>query len=188
MSAQTWVETIIASKVAGAAVVSTVTQTTLLPGAAKAIMRAHTMGIGKAFRVRAAGRMTNLNPTPGNITLDIEYGGTIIATSGAIPLLTSAGIGPKTWRLEWDLVVRAEGTAANVMHTGSFRSYSLNQGGGAPTAVGAPSVHIPYDAPPAVGGNFDGTVDGMFDLLAQWSVSSASNTITCEQYTLESLN
>ena len=185
MSAQTWVETHIASKIAGSALTASTSQTSIVPAASVKPLPAGFFEEGKSLLVRAAGKISNVVTTPGTLTLDIEYGGTVIATSGALSLNTTA-MSNLPWYLEWLLTCRAEGTSATVIHAGKFTSHSVI-GSPAPTAGGAGTHLIPYNTAPAVGNTFDSNDAGDLDLLATWSISNA-NSITCELFAVEMLN
>lgn len=186
MSAQSWVETLIASEVAGSALASSTSQTSLLPAAAKIVLPSRFFTVGKQVRVRAGGKVSNVVTTPGTLTFDIELGGTVIATTGAFTLNTTA-MTNLPWELDWLLTCRAEGASATVIQSGTWRSHSVI-GSPAPTAGGAGVHMIPYNTAPVVGNTFDSMAAAVLDLLGTWSVSSASNTITCETYTVECLN
>lgn len=183
---QGYVGPLIVSQVDGSALSNTTTATSILPGAAKYTMGAGFIDvIGKAFRVRAAGRISTVVTTPGTLTLDIRFGSVVVANGGAMTLSTSAKTNV-SWELDWILTARAIGpsTSANMMHQGRWTS----EAAGATTVAGeAKSILLPQSAP-AVGTGFDSTAAFVIDLFATWSVANASNSITCHQFILESIN
>lgn len=189
MSANYWAEILAEAQVDGATLASSVTPTSILPAAARCTLPAGFFrNPGKAVKLTAAGRISCLNPTPGNITLDVRMGPTsniIVFNGGAVALNTAAGKTNVTWWLEAILTCRAigAGTAANLMGTGWLMSEVING-----SAVGiAETAMLPASAP-AVGTGFDATVAMVVDLFATFSVNNAANSITLHQYTLEALN
>lgn len=188
MSHQGWQELIIAAHSDGTAVTGTA-EASLLPGQAKYNIPANWLDyVGKTLRVRAAGRISNIVTTPGTLTLRFKLGPTsniAVASSSAMALNVVAKTNV-TWRLEWDLTLRAlgSGTASNFMHTGMWTSESV-VGSPVPGSGGSGSLLIPASAP-AVGTGFDASVANIADLTAQFSLTG--NSIQAHQYSLEVLN
>lgn len=180
MSLQTWQETLITSQVDGTALTASTTPTSIIPAAAKFTLPANFMAIGKTLRVSATGRVTTVT-TPGTLTITINFGGTVIASSGAMTLNAGAQTND-TWKLEWLLTCRAIGASANMMHVGEFVTRALVVGV-ASTAL----VELLPDTAPAVGSNFDSTATQAVDLIATWSINNA-DSIQTHQYVLEALN
>lgn len=169
-----WNQTRITAQGDGAALGNTTTATSILPAQAKLIVPAHTFGyIGKLLRVRAFGRVSNIVTAPGTLTLDIRFGGTIVANGGAMTLNVVAKTNV-TWRLDWDLVCRsAPGTACALMHTGEWKSESVIG-----SAAGQATISSLPASAPAVGTTFDSTAQQAFDMFAAWQTANAGNTIT----------
>ncbi len=188
MSLQTWQETLITAQVDGTALNTSTTATTILPPAARYTLPPGFMAVGKALRVTATGRLSVINPTPGNLTLDVRMGPTsniVVFNGGAMPLNTAAAKTNVTWWFEAMLTCRSIGasTTATLMGTGWLQSEAVNG-----AAVGtAESISLPTSAP-AVGTGFDSTVAMVVDLFATFSVSAAGNSIQLHQYTLEAMN
>lgn len=183
---QGYVGPLIVSQVDGTALVSSSAATSLLPGQAKPTMAAGYIDtIGKAFRVRAGGRVSTLNATPGTLTLDLRLGSVVVANGGTMVLSTTAKTNV-TWALEWTLICRAvgSGTGANFMHWGTW----VSEAAGATSVAGqAGSILLPQSAP-AVGTGFDSTAAQTWDFFGKWSTSDAANSILCHGFTIESLN
>lgn len=160
------------------------TPTSILLAAAKAIVPATHMVVGKVWRITARGRLSNMNPTPGNITLDVRFGNVVIFNGGAVALNAAAKTNV-TFTLDITLTLRAtgSGTSANVMGVGTLASEAV-VGGTAGTAIVAT---LPASAP-AVGTGFDSTVDQTVDLFATFSVSNAANGIQVHEYSIEPVN
>ena len=179
MSLQGWQETLITNQIDGTALANSTTATSILPGAAK-----FTLAIGRALRITARGRISNIVTTPGNLTLDVRFGSVVVFNGGAIALNTTAKTNV-TWSMTVDLVCRAIGasTSANMMGIGTLVSESLS---GA-TANFDSTTNLPVSAP-AVGTGFDSTAAQVVDLFATFSVANAGNSIQLHNYILESLN
>jgi hypothetical protein len=183
---QGYVGPLIASQGDGSALTNSTTATSILPGQAKLTLGGGYLDvIGKAFRVVAFGRISTVVTTPGTLTLDLRFGSTVIANGGAMTLSTTAKTNVSWW-LEWNLICRAIGnsTTANFMHVGQWTA----EAAGATTVAGeAKTIMLPQSAP-AVGTGFDSTVAQTLDMFATWSVASASNSIQCHGFWVESIN
>lgn len=182
MSLQTWQETLIAAQVDGVPLSNTVTPTSIIPAAAKFTLPANFFAIGKALRVTAMGRVSNIVTTPGNLTLDVRFGSTVVFNGGAVALNATAKTNV-TFKLVAYLTCRAIGAAANLMGIGEFASESVT---GAAAGVAA-QASLPASAP-AVGSNFDSTASQAVDLFATFSIANAGNALTLHEYLLEALN
>lgn len=191
MSSETYPQLLIASQGDGAAYASSTTPTSLLPGQAKLLLPANFIDVpGKTFRVLASGRVSTLVTAPGTLTLALRMGPTAniaVATSQAIALNIVAKTNVSWW-LELLLTARAVGasTSANFMAMGLWTSEAVV---GSPVpGTGGVGVEPWQTSAPAVGTGFDSTVANLVDVYATWSVNSASNSILCHTYQLESLN
>lgn len=184
MSLQSWQECLISSQVDGAALASSTTATSLLPGAAKFALPANFMAIGKVVRVSARGRISNIVTTPGTLTLDVRLGSVVVFNGGAVSLNATAKTNV-SWAFEALLTCRAIGasTTANLIGIGRLTSESV-VGAAAGTTI---TASLPASAP-AVGTGFDSTVGQVVDLFGTFSVNNAGNSIQVHEYTLESLN
>lgn len=187
MSLQTWQECLIAAPSDGTALTNSTTETSILPAAAKLVLPANYLYVGRVLKLTATGRISNVVTTPGTLTFNVKFGSVIVAASGALNLNVVAKTNV-TWWLEWYLTCRAIGgsTSANFMHTGEWTSESV-VGSPANTAGGAGSLNLPVSAP-AVGTGFDSTASQIVDLTATFSVANASNSIQLHQFMLASLN
>jgi hypothetical protein len=184
MSLQTWQEILVSAQVDGSALTNSTTATSILPAAAKLVLPANYFSIGKVLRVRAFGRISNVVTTPGNLTLDVRFGSTVVFNGGTVSLNTTAKTNV-SWALDAMVTCRAigSGTSANLMGQGMWTSESV-VGAAAGTTL---TASLPASAP-AVGSGFDSTATQVVDLFATFSVANASNSIQLHQYTLESLN
>lgn len=168
----------------GAALNTSVTATSILPAAAKAVIQATSIFVGRTVHITARGRMSNMNPTPGTITLDVRFGAVVVFNGGAVALNAAAKTNV-SFVFDAYLTVRAvgSGTSANLMGVGTLTSEAV-VGGGTGTAI---TATLPATAP-AVGTGFDSTVDQTVDLFATFSVSNAANGIQVHEYSIESVN
>lgn len=181
MSAQSWTQLIAVAQLDGPALTNTTTPTSILPQQAKITLSPGALtGPGQALRIRGAVRVSNLTAVPGNLTLDIRFGSTVIFNGAAMALSTTANTNLPVW-YEILLTLRAVGSSANFMGQGIAWGVPL----GATTVVG--TVLMPATAP-AVGSNFDSTASQQVDHFATFSVANAANSITLHQYTVELLN
>jgi hypothetical protein len=175
----------------GPALTNTTTGASIIEPNARQLIPGGFLGrIGQKLRLEAAGRISTVVTTPGTITFEFRLGPTaniIAATSPAFALNIVAKTNV-TWRLVWDMEVRAVGitTSANLIHTGEWIS-EANVGAPLPAAGGATVGMIPASAP-AVGTGFDCTVSNTSDFQADWSVANAANSIQCHTYALWALN
>lgn len=186
-------ECLITSQGDGATLSNSTTATSIIPTAARFTLPANFFWVpGKMLRVKASGRIGTVVTTPGNITFAVNLG-TIASpitawTSGTTALNTVAQTNA-TWDLEVNLTCRAigNGTSANLIGVGKWISRASLNAPAVGTTTGVGTVLLP-DTAPAVGTGFDSTTTNVVDLFATFSIANASNTITCHQFSLESLN
>lgn len=176
MSIQLWNERFVTSGEDGPALANTTTATSILPTGRKFTLPSYFFdSTGKELRIRAAGRISTLG-TP-TITFDVRFGTVIVFNCGAVT--TASGIVNLTWILDMVLTCRAigSGTSANLLGIGTLQ--------GVNTAIA--SSMLPASAPTA-GTGFDSTAAQTIDLFGTWSAASASNTLTCHQFLVDSPN
>jgi hypothetical protein len=187
VSFQSWQETLIVAQSAGQPLFNTTTATSLLPGHAKATLPPSAFATpGKQLRILAAGRLSNLVATPGTLTLDVRLGATVVFSGATMQMSTTAHTNAPWW-LEILLTCRTVGSTANLMGQGHMLSQALSLTAVADSATTPAHLLLPNTAP-AVGGNFDATATQVVDLFGAFSVASASNSITVEQYSLILMN
>src|SRR5262245_4767505 len=126
MSKQSWQETLITAQIDGTALSNTTTATSIIPAAAKFTLPANYFEIGRALRVTAAGRISNIVTTPGTMTLDVRFGSIVVFNGGAVSMNTTAKTNV-TWWFEALLTCRAIGasTSANLLGIGYWTSESV---------------------------------------------------------------
>lgn len=184
MSLQTWVETLITAQIDGTALNTSTTATSIIPAAAKYTLPANFFQIGRALRVTARGRISNIVTTPGTITLDVRFGSIVVFNGGAVSMNTTAKTNV-SWEFEAILTCRAIGasTSANLMGIGSLTSESV-VGAASGTTI---TACLPASAP-AVGNGFDSTAAQTVDFFGTFSINNANNSIQVHEYILEALN
>jgi hypothetical protein len=187
MSFSSWMETYATATGDGPSLSNSTTATSILPAQAKYTLPANFFAVGRALRLVATGRISNIVTGPVNLTLDVRFGSIIVANGGPMRLNAVA----KTtvpWWLEWVMTCRAigNGTTANLMSLGNFQSESV-VGSPLPTAGGNGALLIPVGTP-AVGSGFDSTATQTVDLFATFDVANAGNLIQLHSFVLMGLN
>lgn len=177
MAKQTWQESLAWTTTDGTAIHTTTTETIIFPNVT---IPANYMQDGRLLRMRAYGKLSTTG-TP-TITFAIRWGGvggTLLATTEAIT--NGSGVANVNWSLEAYIQTRTNGATGTLLVAGDARVH---------TSATAVSINVfgvsGYDAPAAV--TVDLTADAALSLTADWSASSASNTLTGMVYVLESLN
>lgn len=179
------VQSLITAQVAGAALNTSTSATSILPAQAKLTFPTNYFNdVGRPLRVRARGRLSNIVTTPGTLILDVRLGGTVVFNGAAMQMSTTAHTNVPWW-WDVDMTLRATGSSANFMGQSMFVSQAISVSGADPTT--GHSVLMAPNTAPTVGSNFDATSLMQLDLFAKFSVSDAANSITLEQYEVFSL-
>jgi len=171
---------LINAQVDGSALSNTTTATSILPGAAKWTYPAGFFAApGYHLKVYAAGKISTAASSPGTLTLDFRIGSVVVFNGGASGTLATSASNV-TWELDMDMTVRSigNGTSATILGTGKLISAALS--------ATTPIQLLPTSSP-AAGTGFDSTTAAVCDLFGTWSVASASNTITLNQFLLTSV-
>lgn len=180
MSSNSWNQTLTRVYTDGTALTNTTTATSILPAAEKFVLPANLMFPGTRFKVHASGKISTAASTPGTLTLDLRFGSVIVFNGGASGTLATSASNV-TWVLDLDLVCRSYGasTSATMMGTGVLTTAALS--------TSTPILLLPATSP-AAGTGFDSTASQSVDLFATWSVASASNTITLNDFYVDLKN
>jgi hypothetical protein len=160
---------------AGAAYSTSTTLTDVSP-APQYVLPANFLQAGSALRFTAFGVLsTTVTPT---ILLGIYYGGVAgVALAASAAITTGSGVTNVPWRLELVTTVRTTGATGTAMSQGI-----VNLG----TSVSAiNTAPIPATALATV--TIDTTAAKALTVGAQWGTSSASNTLTCHGFYVESM-
>lgn len=182
MSRQTWVQQLVEAQGDGSALANSTSQTSILPAAAKFTLPSNLFLVGTRLRIRASGRISNIVTTPGTLTFEVKFGSTVVMSSGALVLNTTAKTNV-SWLINWMATCRAIGALANLMHVGVFMSESVVS-----SPSGTMGSHAMPASAPAVGTNFDSGASQTVDLFATWSIANAGNSIQLHEYGLELMN
>lgn len=185
MSRQYWSEAISWSTTSGTAIASSTAETVIF---SNATVGANYLQDGRALRIRASGSYSTTG-TP-TLTFRIRWGGvagTLLAASAACT--TPSGVTNAMWNIDIIVQTRSNGSSGTLMAIGTATVFAAVAGTVA-SATGEALV-TPMSAggvtAPAVA-TVDLTADTAFSITAQWSASSASNTLTGMIYTIEALN
>ena len=184
MSKSSWQELYASAIVDGTALANSTVATSIINPEAKITLPPRFFQIGTMLRITLSGRITTLNPTPGNLTLDARIGAVVAMNGNTMALNTTAAKTNVAWMAELIATCRAigAGTNANLMFQWRFMSEAV-----ALAATGVGALFAPASAP-AVGTGFDSTVQNTLDVFGTFSVASASNSIQVHQYAVEALN
>lgn len=180
MAYQKWVETLGTALVAGTALSTNNTATSILPSEAKVLLPPNYFYIGKMLRIRAGGQLTGVAAASTTQAFDIRFGSvTVFTSTWATP---ATAVTNAAWKLDLDLVCRAigGGTSANMIGIGTFL-YMVGTASG-----NGQSETLPNTAP-AVGTGFDSTASQLVDLRATILTASVSS-LQLMTYSLESMN
>ena len=189
MSLQTFQETLVAQSIAGTAFNTFTTAKSVIPPICLFQLPPNYLYVGKVFRVKVKGSISNIVTTPGTITFQINMGAIAAWSSGALQLNATAHT-----TLPFDMMVlvtvRAIGnaTSANVIGIGTISGMMFtNTAGQVDSLNGVPTLMVPMTAP-AVGTGFDSTIAQTLDLFAGFSISNIGNQVQIQEYIVEALN
>lgn len=169
----------------GGSLSNSTTATSILPATAKYTIPANALQVGNTFRVKAAGRLSNIVTTPGTLTLDLRMGSTITAFNGGAMQLSTSAHTTLPWYFDVLLTVRSigSGTSATIMGQGICSSQCLSLTAVADSTTTPATLLIP-NVTPVVGSGFDSTVANIFDMFATFSIANAANLIQLHQFEL----
>lgn len=192
MSLQTWQETLMSSFTDGPSRATFTTAVSMLPPEARYTIPANFFVPGKALRIRATGRVSNVVTAQPTFTVDFRLGPTsnIITWNGGAMLTSTTAHTTVPWMLEVILTCRAIGasTSATLFGLGTLETRAfVDSGAGADDAASHTTLLLP-ETTPAVGTGFDSTIANVADMFVACSASNAANLWQCHQYVLESLN
>lgn len=161
----------------GSALASSTTLTDISP-TPHIKLPANLLEVGSILRLRAAGQFSN-TATP-TLLLGFYYGAVAgVALGATAATTTTTGATAWPWVMEYQGRVRALGTSGQLVgqgyvHLGTSLTVLTNVA--LPATAGARTVTI------------DTTVEKTITVGAQWGTSSASNTITCDELSVELLS
>jgi hypothetical protein len=181
MSSKGFRERILEIETAGTALVSSTTETSLLPASQLTVKTpdGYFDSLGKRLCFEFSGQISNRVTGPDTFKFRIFLGSVAVFDSGLIPL----NIVAKTnvhWKLKGELVCQAfgGGTSTTLFPKNcEFESESVI-GSPAATAGGCGKLLLPFNTAPVAGAGFDNGPSQLFDLKGTHSVNNAGNSIT----------
>lgn len=158
---------------ASATVSNTTTETTLVgTGNGNPTLEPGNLVVGRKIRVKAGGfYSTTGTPT---LQLKVKFGTVVVLDTTAVA--TPAGAANKQWTLEGLITVRTNGSTGTVIAQGMVTIASSTTAVQSEQMVNTGTVTV------------DTTVATAITVTAQWGTASASNTITCTNLSVESMN
>lgn len=188
MSSNSWNQSLFTLQAAGptltaASAASMLVAASPLAGQNRFTIPANTFKVGDSLTVRAAGIISCAVTTPGTATLDLRFGSTVVFSSGALPLNTTAQTNVPWW-LDIDLTIRSIGatTAATLWAQGILISPATINAAAQATGPGPGGNILPYNSVPAISTGFDSTVANVFD--SYFTQTVATGSFTCQMYRL----
>lgn len=180
MSSEGFRERILEIETPGAALVSSTTETSLIPASQLTAFVSAGYFSRKQKRICFffSGQISNRITGPDTFRFQIYLDSVAVLSSGLIPLNVVAKTNVH-WELEGELVCQAfgGGTSTTLFPKGCrFHSESVI-GSPAATAGGAGMLSLPFNTAPAAGTGFDNGPSHLFDLRGTHSVSNAANSI-----------
>lgn len=192
MSLNTWVETLVTQQAIGTIFDTYTTSKSVINPQALYTLPPGYWSVGKCLEIDVDGALTTLVTTPGLIFFEVKLGPTanIIAfTTGQIQVnATAHTLLPFTLNLR--LTCRAVGsaTSANLIGQGRLGGVMFTLTAAQVDAVNTGGLFMAPATTPTVGTGFDSTTSSILDFWAGWTISSASNRIRVDQYTVKALN
>lgn len=187
MPQQSWWQTLYSTPVAGAAVTAAGPTSILPTNDPGWTFPASFFGEpGQQLLIKGAGQLTNIATTPGTLTLNVLFGATIVYTSGAMQMSTTAHTSLPIW-YEILLTLRIIGTVAQFMGQGVIHGQPLSLTAVADSTTTVATLMMPNTAP-ALGTAFSSKASQAFDHSLAFSIGGTGNSFTLQQLTLASLN
>jgi hypothetical protein len=179
MALNSWYQSLVSSQVAGTSLTAAAAASAIPPAAKFTLPSNYFDTIGKKLKIRATGRISSVNTTPGTARFDVRFGATVVFDSLAILLDTVATKTNVGWILDIELTCRVIGTAGNLWGAGMWTCEDIL---GVPAAPpkGVLSAILPWNSPPVAGANFDTTATQQIDLF--FTQTAATGSLTVDQY------
>lgn len=160
-----------AQTAAGAAVVNTTVETTLINGGVGTLtVPGGSFKVGDSFTSILGGTLSaNNNET---LTIRLKSNGVVLASTGTVVM---SGATNRKWMLQATFIIRATGAAGTAaIYTSGFFEYLKN----------ASSNLEFFNATSLNNTTFDTTINNTLNITAQWGTASAGNSITTENFNL----
>jgi hypothetical protein len=189
MSMQTWQETIATQRAAGTLFNTYTTAKTVLNPDALVTLPPNFWYVGRAIEIIVHAGVSNRVTGPDTMTFQIMHGSTVVFTSGAVNLTTTAHTTiPAIITCELTCRSVGSGTSATLMGQFMLDGQMFAQAASLADNAGGSGYAMGPNTAPAVGAGFDSTVSQVFDFWVAQSVSNAGNGIQVQQYFVKSLN
>lgn len=142
--------------------------------------------LGKMWRMRAYGRISNVVTTPGTARFDLRIGGVIAFDTLAMSLNTVAKTNVH-WALDVLMTCRAVGnsTLTTLFGQGTWESEAV-LASPVPTAGGSGQFLVPFNTAPVLGTGFDNTTANAVDMFFTQTVATGSMTL--HNWLIEEMN
>lgn len=188
MSNQTWQEVGVPPLPAAGALFNTYTtaKTILPPGQLVDIPR-NWWTIGRMVRVTLWGAESHRVTGPDTMTFQLMMGASVIFTSGALNLTTTAHT-TIPFKAECMVTCQVAGAAAQVKGQWIVNGQGFAMAASLADNVAGTGFAMGPNTAPALGAAFDGTAGAALDVFVAQSVSNAGNGIQIHQYLAEFLN
>jgi hypothetical protein len=189
VSVQTWTEVLATQQAAGTLFNTYTTAKTVLNPQALYVLPAGFWSIGKSLEIIVHAGVSNRVTGPDTMTFQIMHGSTVVFTSGAVNLTTTAHTTIPAI-ITCTLTCRSvgSGTSATLMGQFYLEGQMFAQAASLADNAGGTGYALGPNTAPAVGGGFDSTVSNILDFWVAQSVSNAGNGIQVQQYMVKSLN
>lgn len=158
---------------AAATIGGTGAETTLAgTGIGSLTLPANFLTVGKTLKLRAWGVYGTKAPAVGTFDIRFKYGSTTLITLS--PTLTGS-LTNQMWEAEFELTCRTTGATGTVFPQGEVELFTSTTASG--LIVAGPTGTTTINT----------TASSKIDITADWGTSNASNTITCNNFTVEVL-
>lgn len=132
--------------------------------------------IGRTYRVRVYGAISNVVTAQPTFTFSFMMGSVAVWSSGALTTNTTANtLLPFVLDVEMRLDSKGGSTTAKFIGGGTFHCAAM--------AAGSTGIVVPV-ASPAVGTGFPSDIANAFDIFCACQTSNAGNAVQCYGYTL----
>lgn len=189
MSMQTWQETIASMSSVGPTKASWTTAATVLNPQALVSLPPNYLYPGKMLRITILGALGNAITGQPTFTFQVMMGAVVAWSSGAVTTNAAAHTA-----LPFKLVIDlrcdtvGSGTSAKFMGVGVLTGRQfLISGTGVDSVTSDTTLMLPVGTP-AVGTGFDASIANVLDFFVACSASTATSTLTLQEYYVEALN
>ena len=194
MAAPFYVAVLTSNRATGSAFNTFTTAKSVINAADLIQLPVNALYVGAKFRIRVAGILSCVGTTSGTVTFQVMFGSVVAWTSGALQMTTTA---ETNLSFLVEVVLRCTAldtgtgqtptTAATLLGQGFASSLILQLGAGAAAGAVTSSILMVPASSPANGTVFASSTTENLDFWTGFSISSASNGITVNDYVVEQL-